>query len=118
MNFPGPRTMRSLNKKYLQHDYLTDVICFNYKDSSDYLEPGDVSVEIFISPDMAYQRSRENSELNYSSEMVLYLVHAILHATGLGDKTPSQKKLMRHKETEIMNEINKEFDFSLIFPDN
>ena len=116
VNFPGPRTMCRLNKKYLGHDYLTDVICFNYSETQESLEEGDVAVEIFISPDIARQRARENSNLDYASEMVLYLVHAILHAAGMSDKHPSEKQAMRRRENAILKQVSKKFDFAAIFP--
>lgn len=117
INFPGPRTMRRINKTHLQHDYLTDVICFNYTEGEEVIEDGDVAVEVFISPDIAKQRAEEDASLVYSSEMVLYLVHAILHATGMDDKNASQKQAMRQKEAEIITVLSEEFDFAEVFPE-
>lgn len=116
VNFPGPRTMRRLNKTHLGHDYLTDAICFNYSDGEEEITEGDVAIEIFISPDIAMNRSEEDQRMDYSSEMVLYLVHAILHASGMSDQTTSGKKQMRRKETAIISIIKEEFDFEEIFP--
>ena len=113
--FPGSRTMRRLNKTFLNHDYLTDVICFNYSEQ-DKLEEGDISVEIFISPDIAATRAAENKDISYAGEIVLYIVHGILHATGMQDATLAQKKQMRIKENEIITKLKKEFCFSEIFP--
>ena len=114
--FPGPRTMRKINRTFLNHDYLTDVICFNYITAEDdELAEGDVAVEIFISPDIALRRASENHDLSYPSEMVLYLVHAILHAAGYHDKTPAQKKKIRAAENRIIEKLKKEFNFSEIF---
>lgn len=109
--------MRRLNRIHLQHDYLTDVICFNYSEGGEIVEAGDVAVEIFISPDIAVLRSKENNNLKYAAELVLYLVHAILHATGMSDKTDSGKKKMRQREAEIVYQLEKEFIFSEIFPE-
>lgn len=112
VNFVGPRVMRRINRDFLGHDYLTDVICFNYSESK-YFTIGDVAVEIFISPDIAEERVSENMKLDYASELLLYLVHAILHAAGVKDKTPPEKKLMRKKEKEILSLLKEK---ALSFP--
>jgi len=112
VNFVGPRVMHRINMEFLNHDYLTDVICFNYADEPDF-SPGDIAVEIFISPDMAEQRAFENPLFEYDSELLLYLAHAILHASGLADKTDSEKQIMRTKEKEILRILKKE---GLSFP--
>ena len=102
VNFIGPRTMRCINREFLNHDYLTDVICFNYKNDSDFSD-NDIAVEIFISPDIAEERATDNPKLKYESELLLYLVHAVLHAAGFKDKTPEDKKRMRRNEKRIIN---------------
>jgi len=114
--FPGPVTMRKINRNFLNHDYLTDVICFNYAADDPNLDDDDIAVEIFISPDIAMQRSDEDSNLNYAEEMVLYSVHGVLHATGMLDGTPHQKAQMRTKENNILAKLKEVFVFSEIFP--
>ena len=106
VNFVGPRVMKRINKSFLNHDYLTDVICFNYRNDVDYDEE-DLAIEIFISPDIAVERAKSESNIEYSSEMILYIVHAILHATGLNDKSDEEKKIMRKEESRILNELKK-----------
>lgn len=113
--FPGPKTMVKINKHYLDHNYLTDVICFNYGPDSSVLEE-DIAIEIFISPDIALIRAEEIKETTYAEEMVLYLVHGILHAAGELDTTEKQKLSMQLKETEILKILKKEFYFEEIFP--
>jgi len=112
--FPGPKTMRKLNRDFLNHDYLTDVICFHY-DNSDLEE--DVAVEIFVSPDIAKIREKEINGTTYSYEIILYIVHGILHASGELDATNEQKRAIRKKETDIINRLANEFNFHEIFPD-
>lgn len=104
--------MRRINRDFLNHDYLTDVICFNYRDDPDYDE-SDIAVEIFISPDIAKERSKEDSSLKYESELLLYMVHAILHASGLKDKTDKEKQTMRQTENYILKQLKEQ---SLAFP--
>ncbi len=112
VNFIGPVVMRRINREFLNHDYLTDVICFNYAGDPDFSD-GDVAVEIFISPDIAAERAAEERNLDYRSELLLYLVHAILHASGLEDKTPGEKAEMREMEFKVLNKLKQK---SLSFP--
>jgi probable rRNA maturation factor len=97
--------MRRINRNFLGHDYLTDVICFDYRDDT-HLSDGDVAVEIFLSPDMAEIQAMERpDERSTSSELLLYLIHGILHATGELDSTPSEKRRIRRKEQLILNAL-------------
>ena len=104
VNFVGPRVMQRINRTFLNHDYLTDVICFNYRSDIDY-DKEDIAVEIFISPDIAIERAQSDNNIEYSSEILLYIVHAVLHATGLNDKSDTEKKIMRQEEKRILQEL-------------
>ncbi len=80
-----------LNEQYLNHDYYTDIITFDYVNGSV------ISGDLFISID----RVRENA-YNFKKEIMneIYRVvfHGILHLTGYKDKTNEEQKLMREKE--------------------
>ena len=81
-----------LNKKYLSHDFYTDIITFD--NCSDKIISGD----LFISID----RVRENSKTYFSSfdeELHRVIIHGVLHLLGYKDKTKAQSKLMREKES-------------------
>lgn len=80
-----------VNKQFLQHDYYTDVITF------DYTEGARVSGDIMISLD----RIQDNaSAMNSSFEQEFYRVcfHGVLHLCGYKDKTKIDEALMRSKE--------------------
>jgi len=80
-----------MNKKYLSHDYYTDVITFD--NSEENVFAGD----IFVSVD----RVHENAELfgqSFIDELNRVMIHGILHLLGYDDATDSQKKIMRSKE--------------------
>lgn len=82
----------NINRNYLQHDYLTDIITFPLSQV-----PEVISGEIFISID----RVRENAkllEIPFKTELARVLVHGILHLLGYDDHTPEEKKVMRAKE--------------------
>jgi probable rRNA maturation factor len=80
-----------VNKQYLNHDYFTDVITFDYSDFPH------VSGDVMISVD----RVQENANtLNQSFKLEFYRVvfHGVLHLCGYKDKTKEQERIMRDKE--------------------
>jgi len=84
-----------LNKEYLQHDTLTDIISFDY--SVGKILQG----EIYIST----ERVKENSvlfDVSFPEEIRRVIIHGILHLCGYKDKTPKESDLMRSMEDEKM----------------
>ena len=80
-----------INMKYLQHDYFTDIITF------DYCKGDRLSGDLFISIDSV----RENARLygvEFQEELYRVIVHGILHLIGYDDHTKAQKAQMRAKE--------------------
>ena len=80
-----------VNMKYLQHDYFTDVITF------DYCEGDKLSGDLFISVDTV----RENAKLyntDFNDELNRVMVHGILHSIGYDDHSQKDKQLIRKKE--------------------
>ena len=80
-----------LNKKYLQHDYYTDIITFPYK------EGDELESDLYISLD----RVKENAHdfmATFDNELKRVMVHGLLHLMGYGDKSPDEIRLMREKE--------------------
>lgn len=80
-----------VNRRFLGHDYYTDVITF------DYSTPSTLNGDIFISLDTV----RSNAELvgtSFDNELLRILIHGVLHLTGQGDKTPETKVQMTAKE--------------------
>ena len=81
-----------INKDYLNHNTLTDIITFDYSEGAKQLEG-----EIFIS----IERVKENSSLyntTFQDELDRVLIHGILHLIGYSDKKPAKKAQMRKKE--------------------
>jgi len=81
-----------INKKFLGHDTLTDIVTFSNSENQKI-----ISGEIYISVD----RVEENSKVlnvSFYNELCRVMVHGILHLTGYEDETPEQKTLMRKKE--------------------
>lgn len=80
-----------VNQDYLQHDYYTDIITF------DYVKGKTISGEIFVS----LQRISDNASTlskNYEEELRRVLAHGILHLCGYKDKMEEEEKEMRRKE--------------------
>ena len=80
-----------VNKQYLNHDYFTDVITFDYSDFPE------VSGDVMISLD----RVKDNAlSMNLAFEQEFYRVvfHGMLHLCGYKDKSKEDVVLMREKE--------------------
>ena len=80
-----------VNMRYLQHDYFTDIITF------DYCEGNRLSGDLFISVDSV----RENALFygtEFSDELNRVMVHGLLHLIGYDDHTEEDQKTMREKE--------------------
>ncbi len=86
-----------MNRHYLQHDTLTDIISFELSEKGKAL-----LADIFIS----VERVRENAGLfrtGIGMELKRVIFHGALHLAGYGDKTAGEKKRMRDKEEEWLN---------------
>ncbi len=80
-----------VNQDYLQHDYYTDIITF------DYVKGRTISGEIFVSLQRIYDNASTLSK-NYEEELRRVLAHGILHLCGYKDKTEEEEQQMREKE--------------------
>lgn len=79
-----------INQQFLDHDFYTDIITFDYSDSQ-------IEGEIYISTDRVQYNSEEEN-VSFSNELKRVLIHGCLHLCGLSDKTSSESKIMREKE--------------------
>ncbi|HEX7871191.1 MAG TPA: rRNA maturation RNase YbeY [Chryseobacterium sp.] len=88
-----------VNQDYLQHDYYTDIITF------DYVKGKTISGEIFVS----LQRISDNASTlskDYEEELRRVLAHGVLHLSGYKDKTEEEEQLMRSKEDFYLSKYN------------
>ena len=93
--FCSDEKILEVNKQYLNHDFYTDIITF------DYVEKDTINGDIFISTD----RVKENaSQFNvpFEEELHRVIIHGILHLLGQEDHTPKEEKQMRKKENEAL----------------
>ena len=92
-------TIHRINRQYLQHDYPTDVLSFVLEDASPYLEG-----ELIISTDTAKSNAEEYAWLAHD-ELVLYVIHGVLHLVGYQDKQPKEIAEMRAAEARCLQEL-------------
>lgn len=91
--------IQQLNRQYLQHDYATDVLSFQLDDSNARLEG-----EVIISAEMAVQRAPDYG-WSAHDELLLYLVHGLLHLVGYEDASNEQKTAMRRQEALMLGQL-------------
>ena len=87
-----------VNKTYLQHDYFTDIITF------DYCEGVVLNGDIFISLDTVRTNAQEFG-VTFENELHRILIHGILHLCGQEDKTPEARLEMTRKENDALQMI-------------
>ena len=84
-----------VNREYLQHDYYTDIITFDYD------EDDIISGDLVISLDTV----RSNAELfnkTYEEELYRVIIHGILHLCGINDKGPGEREIMEAAEDKAL----------------
>lgn len=96
--FVDDEKILDVNRQYLQHDYYTDIITF------DYCEGDVISGDLFISLDTV----RSNAELvgaTYEHELNRVIIHGILHLCGIDDKGPGEREIMEAAENHALSLI-------------
>lgn len=94
--FCNDKQLLKINQEYLQHDFFTDIITF------DYSEENTISGDLTIS----LERVKENAirfKTTYFVELLRVIIHGILHLCGYKDKRSLEKILMRFKENLYLN---------------
>ncbi len=97
--FTNDESLIKINEQFLNHDFFTDIITFDYCDANI------IAGDIFISID----RIKENSlifKTSFYEELFRVLIHGILHLVGFNDHSESEKKEMRRQENICLTKIN------------
>ncbi len=93
--FVNDKKILEVNQQYLQHDYYTDIITF------DYSEGETINGDLFISLDTV----RSNAKLigtTYEQELNRVIIHGILHLCGINDKGPGEREIMEAAEDKAL----------------
>jgi rRNA maturation RNase YbeY len=85
------RFIRKINREFLAHDYITDVIAFPLG------KDGGVEAEIYINLDAARNQAKKFN-VTYTLETRRLLIHGALHLLGYNDKTQHEKNKMKARE--------------------
>lgn len=97
INFISSDQIIDINKEYLNHNYSTDIITFNYSGSNKKLDG-----EIFISVDDAKKNAREFDN-SIKEELLRLVIHGILHLLGYDDIKAGDRKKMKELENRLLN---------------
>ena len=89
--FTDDEYLLEVNKQYLNHDYFTDVITFDYSDFPN------VSGDVMISLDRVKDNA-QSMNLDFETELYRVVFHGALHLCGYKDKKKEDAALMRSKE--------------------
>jgi len=96
--FTSDRYLLGINKKYLKHNYFTDIVTFNY------CEKDTINGDIFISIDTVKNNSLR-FDVNFNVELERVIIHGILHLIGYDDQNDEEKALMREKENYYLDRL-------------
>jgi probable rRNA maturation factor len=88
-----------LNVEFLQHDYYTDVITFDFTDNDI------VAGDIYISTERVMNNASIFDE-SYRDELIRVISHGFLHLLKFNDKEAEEIQLMRKKESELLGKVN------------
>mgnify|MGYP000210158700 FL=1 len=93
--FCSDEKILEVNRQYLQHDYYTDIITF------DYCEGNRLSGDLFISLDTV-RTNAEQFGSDYETELHRVIIHGILHLCGINDKGPGEREIMEAAENKAL----------------
>lgn len=91
-------TIHELNRRFLRHDYPTDVLSFVLEEDAKHLEG-----EVVMSAETARAQA-ERLGVRPEDELLLYLIHGVLHLVGFDDATDQQRVLMRRAEEKYLSQ--------------
>ena len=97
--FCNDEYLLDINKQYLNHNYYTDIITF------DYVEDNVISGDLFISIDRVKANAKKY-DVSFIRELYRVVFHGVLHLVGYNDKTNEEQLLMTEKENLYLAEVD------------
>jgi probable rRNA maturation factor len=94
--FTSNQQIRHINQKYLNHNYFTDVITF------DYTEEGKISGDIFISIDQV-RMNAVSYGVNEEEELRRVMIHGVIHLFGYKDIERDERNTMHQMENDALH---------------
>lgn len=93
--FCDDKRIISVNRQFLQHDYYTDIITFDYSHGTR------ISGDLFISLDTVLTNSQQQ-QTTYREELHRVIIHGVLHLCGINDKGPGEREIMEAAENRAL----------------
>ncbi len=101
----GDEEIAELNRRFLARDGVTDVLAFSYESSEDALNG-----EIVVNAELAV-RVAASKPHGPEDELLLYIVHGLLHLLGYDDHDPDDTHRMRAREQDILTAVGRTVEF-------
>lgn len=108
INFISSNSMMRINKEYLNHNYSTDIITFDYSGSKKKIE-----AEIYISVKDAASNAKRY-KIPVIEEIARLIIHGFLHLSGFDDRSAESRRIMRKEENRLLNKFRKELNLEMI----
>jgi rRNA maturation RNase YbeY len=101
--FIDSRRSRTLNRQYLGHDWVTDVISFPL--AKDPVIDG----EVYVNLDRARTQA-DQLGLSYGNEVLRLVVHGVLHLLGYDDRTPVRRRRMHRRQEALVQRLRRVYE--------
>lgn len=95
--FSSDKIMLDINRRYLKHDFPTDIITFDLSTGKK-----DIMADIYLSPERI-KRNAKDFGVSFKSELHRVILHGVLHLCGYKDKSEQDKQVMRKREDYYLN---------------
>ena len=106
--FCSDEKILEINRQYLQHDYYTDIITFDYSEPEVFRPQGEkinkISGDIFISLDTVKSNAEQYNQ-QFETELCRVIIHGILHLCGQKDKNETDRAEMTRKENAALSTL-------------
>ena len=93
--FCNDEKILEVNRQFLQHDYYTDIITFDWNEGTT------INGDMVISLDTV-RTNTEAQDCEYDEELHRVIIHGVLHLCGLNDKGPGERELMEAAENQAL----------------